>query len=303
MKHSVRVKIFSVLLCVMLSVSLAVVHTSAADLSADLVGYWNFDGATAEEQLADKSTGGKVADNLEMGGDLLTIKDGVAHVPQDKGNYLLVNKSDDISDLSNATLFFKLKMTGVHTGTNAGEIFKAGNVTRTFYWPSAVIQSWCYGSANYKLQNTEFKYDTAFDGDFYYAMTIESANGKTTFALYLSRDGKTYEKSDATFDSGNNVLSNYITFGKTEKNTDARGIDFYFDEIRIYNRALSADEIAGLASSPVSVDTTAAPVTTTLPAVTTTAPAQTPATHDMMSALLLCAAAAVITMVVAKKRT
>ncbi|MBR7184876.1 MAG: hypothetical protein IKD37_04630 [Clostridia bacterium] len=308
-------KLTFALVAIMLLTCIAVPSVSAADdLSKNLIAWWNFEGATKEEQLADKSIGGKVADPLTMGGDLSKIENGVAYIDHEKGNYLSVAASDDVKDLSNFTLYFRVATTGTHNSSNAAEIYKAHNSIRTFWWPmtsGGTIQSWIYGKSSNKVSDTTFKYDNMFDGFIYYAFTVKTEGGKSTFTSYLSRDGKTYQANSETFDTGVLTLEagQAIFFGKTHATVDSRGVSFQYDDIRLYNKALSADEVAGLAEDggtkasvkPVET-TTAAPVTTAAPA-TTKAPAQTPATADMMPVMVVgCMMAAALVLGFAKKQ-
>ena len=112
MKTRLSQKVFSAVL-VVLMLSVLVLPSSAADLSGNLITWWNFEGATLEECLSDKAPAGKANDVITIEGDAVKVADGIAFVPTTAGNILHAAKTEDTLDFNNKTIYFRLRLDGM----------------------------------------------------------------------------------------------------------------------------------------------------------------------------------------------
>lgn len=101
---------------------------------------------------------------------------------------------------------------------------------------------------------------------------------------YISIDGKDYLSQITTIanvDTMERTSALYI--GKVGPNYD-RGVSFYFDDIRIYDKVLTAEEIKSITAAPV---TTPAPSTTASGGTTVPSSSTSPITGYLPVATLL----------------
>ena len=228
---------------------------------ANLVAYYDFEGETP---YADKAPNGDVADNMKAVN--VIAANGVAKVPADAGAYLSIAKgSADVADLNGKTIYIKYNTTGAIGGENnpknyGTDMFNANDTFR--YWLAYPSTATYYAFAARTIVNgTNVKYNnvvapTTLAGDWYYtAFTFDLQADQLVIKIYNSANGSSYSVSDFV-SSGEQlpvdlVCELDILFGKHTTGTAAtnnRGIGFNFDEIRIYDTVLSADDIAGLST-------------------------------------------------------
>lgn len=95
-----------------------------------------------------------------------------------------------------------------------------------------------WGVPNYELNGTKFYAASRFGDDRWhnYSFVLEPGSGTWTCRIYL--DGKLVRTASASFSPGEDLIVGNVT------NTGAEGC--YFDELLIYNRVLSPDEIEKL---------------------------------------------------------
>ncbi|MBQ7348205.1 MAG: hypothetical protein IJW55_09620 [Clostridia bacterium] len=241
--------------------------TSSANLNDSLVSWWNFEGDKATAVL-DKATNGTVADPLTATSkNTFDEATGTVTVPATKGQYLRVaNKSTaDLTNPSSMTVYLKAKYTG--TNTDFADLIAFNNLYRIYKLKDstssdgAVFEACAFytSGSNRMRPQTPKSVVIAEDQWFYLALTMEiDEAGTATAALYISTDGVNYIKNETyattvtslTLDeTAIATLKGYtetnVYIGKKDGNQDV-GIGYTFDDIRIYNKALTADEIESI---------------------------------------------------------
>lgn len=238
-------------------------NTHAANLNDNLVAHWDFNGADLTEQLADKAPSGSSADNLTLEGNVV-IQNGVAKVPKAGGSYLYAKNQSDLNSFTQFTTILKFRANGVATGF-ADFISKDST-----YWYRAFINNSKSSATSYAIDcrlkgsaslpwNMPGNGTFAPETDLYFALTavLDTAGQKVTLLSYMSTDGVNYSQSavktltltDPVLGTQTNYESNpllgALVIGKNvgnNRNVDM-GINYVFDDIRIYNKALSLSEI------------------------------------------------------------
>ncbi len=218
-------------------------YATDSDISNNLVVAYDFEGNTQTYQLSDKATAGTVDEILTVNGTV-TVKDGVATVANDADSKLAYSKaSADLKNLTEYTLYMKVKQSG--TATAWSSFIDAGGLCRWYLKPGDTASRYIvnFGGTNkQEYNNVAIEYDTWM----YVAMAVklDVDSKKVTFDRYYSTDGKTYTATNASFTKdGTAALSaNGLQFGTGE------GLTFSYDDIMIFNKALSATEVEQISS-------------------------------------------------------
>ncbi len=218
-----------------------------------LISWWNFEGADATEQMKDKAVRGANQDDLEIKGTV-TVDNGVAYVSKDAGNGLFAARSEDLIGVESMTLYAKLKYTGSHQD-----------------WPDSIYYDGLYRYFNYQYDATyaDTSLRACFFGSqyllapgnqgqdtwYYVILTteIDSEAEKMNFSVSVSVDGITWVTSSLSKDLDVATLSSIkvkqkaesagLCLGKASRWLD-RGVGYYFDDVRIYGKALSSNEFS-----------------------------------------------------------
>ncbi len=248
----------------------------------NLIVHYDFEGIDLATQLSDKAPAGTSKENINVynttAKDELTVTDGVAHIksianpsggtnspyysngftaqfhenaltdPSKSGADIVQNTTGEYTFYIN----FNVKGDGLTTGgfrdcfrvseTNSSHLirFYAGNCnttnkTKTFTFASSALAG---------KENTTLPYEgTSF---FRYAVTMKwnETTSQWDYKAYLSKDnGKNYTSvMEASAANAEDYLTTatMLTFGS--KNVKG-AVEYYFDDIRIYNKALSVDEL------------------------------------------------------------
>lgn len=249
MKKSISV-ILTLALLVFGALSLSVSASEPAPEStipSGLVVAFDFEGDSDKIQLADKATEGDVKDNLSIAGSV-TVSNGVAVVSSSAGSQLKFNGTDDLKDLTGYTVYTKMKATGNY-GSNWNNVVNAPGLIKFIITGKS--------GDNFNIVNRVKQASTTpnpipesgglKDGEWLYlAYTASIEDGKLKAATYYSADGETYVSADAEYDVTYTAMSvtNATVIGQKQDGT----IEMSFDDLMIFNRALTADEVKTLAS-------------------------------------------------------
>ena len=246
---------------------------AAPSLDDSLVVYYDFEGDTLEEQLSDKATAGASRENLtlgvtknEAGEDLSYVKDGVAHIASTGNNYLLCEfdsetgvGKDIYENQTEMTVFVTFEVTG--SWTVFVDFLDLNNIVR------------CFGkgitdgvSSNLEIRPAQNAYSKGTN-----AMPIKNGQvfvglDTVTFAVTTQYDAVAKTVTVSPYVSFNDeqkfiattpkVISDVETYysdsawlclGKVfgYKHLD-RGATFDYEEVRIYNKALTENELVSL---------------------------------------------------------
>ena len=277
----------------------------AALYDENLVAYYDFEGDNDAVRAHDKAPSGSTVDTLTFAN--IIANNGIAYISSAAGSYISIDtKEGDTADLANKTLYLVFTATGSASPTN--DLIAS---TRTFrYWMlgGSGDDNFAFGggigasptTTGYKL-STNKEAPTRPSGDWYYvAITLDMQETSLVITAYNSANGKEYSAITDVFSNEfkpeNLLRTASLLIGKAGTTTADRGISYYIDEFRIYDRVLEADEIANLVytvpgtktvipEEPVvttpevtdapSTPTTEAPTQTDAPVVTTAKPAVT----------------------------
>lgn len=291
--------------------------TPTGTINDYLVSWWNFEGASAEEQLRDKGEFGKTRDDLTVNGNV-TITDGVAHIPREANTALTAARAEDLYGIiDDMTVYVKAKYDG--EVINWLDCVYYENLYRCY------IRTWFaeYGESSLATSllnlahiRNEAEGATPPKNTWYYissTMKIDRENLKLHGALHISFDGIKWTslavEKDLTAANLENAkkaqdslkrADKAFAIGKSDQQKDC-GAEYWIDEVRLFNKALTADELAliqpntldlreitdtPVVTDPVETDPVVTdpvvtdPVTPTTPAETkpATTPATTPAT-------------------------
>lgn len=236
-----------------------------------MVIHWDFEGSTLEEKLSNKAPNGSASDSLILttSENRSTVENGVAHIAHDANEYLSMTTSKTnaigtkLIDLKNATVFVRWKMTGTisdsnttpiclnHTSNKAKALYARGYVNgadNTF-----VLKMNDYGGSGIYAPSNVIKPNTYVSMAITYSYDAESGY---TVTLYISdcdwADGDVSNQRSLVLatDAFNGALwvnNSELLFGKFKNKADD-GTDFYFDDIRVFNKTLNETEIKNLAS-------------------------------------------------------
>ena len=260
-------------------------------IDQNLVIHYDFEGATPAEQLADKAPAGVSKENLSFYStkdettqeSLSYIKDGIAHIDHSAKNYMQVlfntenNVGTDALNLATTgemTLFTAVKVSGSPQAwatfvdyTKVSRLLiqgaKGNNAAFSTLLFRGTTTAFYNDNVEFKLKNADILHDI---DTVYIAMTYDydASTQKLVGSAYLSFDyGKTYTEGHAIFEEVEEFFSQstYICFGKTRNanqyivaDKDA-GSSFDFYDFRLYNKALTSDEIKSIQTGHEPVET------------------------------------------------
>ena len=247
----------------------------AASLNDALICWWNFEGATLEEQMADKALAGKSKDDLTVvaddTGSGVVVNNGIVFIKNTVNNILKIDEiTEDTKDFSSKTIFLHFKPTG---SSNLATVFFYNKESVRIFVNSGstdglmTFRVWLNNSSS-KAAN--FPADASRTGDengwFYIAVTLSyNKNAQTVDVVnYISTDGKNYLSQSTTVANVDTMeRSSALYISKSARTMTAA---WPFILRCFYDRVLTEDEIKSITSPPV---TTSAPSTTTASGGTT----------------------------------
>ena len=247
--------IYATLLSVMLlasCIAAALPASAAADrtsneLAKHLVTYWNFEGDNLETALSDKAPFGESDDTLTVLGDLVKIEDGVAYIPHDAQNALYADDSVDLSGVTadtvedtkviETTIFFRVKIDGTGTGMPP-YVYRKGLYR---ICGGAYVDGGTMADIGVRVR------EDARVGRAYSVMEYDVWK-YVGVTMKINQTTLTSEMSIALFDDSVAALINgeKTVLGKPADYVDL-GENFWFDDVRIYNTAMTDGELAVIA--------------------------------------------------------
>lgn len=255
----------AIALCICMLITASVLSLKAENnadetINDHLVSYWDFSGDTQAEMLRDKAPKGTSADNLTLEGNV-TIDDGVACIPTATENVLKTAMSDDLKCVENMTIYLKVKYSGHNTSfadmIQLTGLYRIYNKVYNTDYSDATLEARLIGTGgattNVVLTSSVTKPENEW---FYVAVTtsVDFDEKSGEFCFYVSGDGINYtcdsivrqnNISDTNIENVKKALSSTTaTFllGKGGGQPD-RGVDFWLDDVRIYDKVLTENEI------------------------------------------------------------
>ena len=239
---------------------LAAIQVEKSDsLESSLITHYDFSGSTEADQLRDKATAGASAENLTLkttetdGTSDSYIKNGAAYVDRKNGNYLRVSTPTDIKNLEDGFTVFVEFRAEVEAVINWVEILHIPNAVRLLYHKDRTLKS-KFGSSGDTVNNTATgALPSGMDGAWIriaYTGSYDATTQNYTVTPYYSFDGgTTWTKGNATASKGGEGMfanASELILGKNNVNVDDRGISFLYNDVRIYDRSLTAEEIKSI---------------------------------------------------------
>ena len=246
---------------------------NAPSLDDSLIVYYDFEGDTLEEQLSDKATAGVSKENLtlgvtknESGEDLSYVKDGVAHIASTGNNYLLCEfdsetgvGKDIYENQTEMTVFVTFEVTG--SWTVFVDFLDLNNIVR------------CFGkgitdgvSSNLEIRPAQNAYSNGAN-----AMVVKNGQvfvglDTVTFAVTTQYDAVAKTVTVSPYVSFNDEQKFIATTPKVISDVETyysdsawlclgkvfgykyydRGANFDYEEVRIYNKVLTENELVSL---------------------------------------------------------
>ena len=252
-----------------------------SDLDSALKLHWDFEGDTLEEQLSNKAVADDVKNSLELGtagNNASKIENGVAMIGSAESEYLdfsmdpITGKGQDFLSTvtTEYTLYLKFKVTGTANNPHSA-FFVVGpdgtadtdhyTLRSRFFMDRGGVGAFRYDT-NLSGEDKTFPTDMRVVDDHYVhvAVVIEKdAEGYYKGTCYLSTDDWNYkymkftDRTDIPIrEKPLHALSRFYFGGGSD--VDAyldelnpgfrdKGKTYYYDDIRIYNRALTQDEV------------------------------------------------------------
>lgn len=270
-------KSLALFLSVAVFVGMFVMYASpAAAVGPDdnLMVHYDFVGATLEERLKDKAAAGAVADNLMAEGEEIAIADGIAYIPQTVNHHLSAEASADMQGYTDGfTVYIYAKIKG--TPTSWCDYVNGASLFRIFLDNEFHVRFRSGDLAANNITST-----TKIEQDKYYtiALTGSLVGGVFTMTAYISADGETWEIQSADFTNVTSLGNFSLLFSRNTKGLSPRGVDFYYDDIRVYNTALTEAQIKSITVSNAAESTSAPATTTAAPSTTADGTTTSPVT-------------------------
>ncbi len=256
-------KTVAILLAMLMTVSaLSVLTVNAQDafsVDNNLILHWNFDGSTQEEQLANKASGGEEYYSLDFATQGNSkIEGGAATIGTEAGEQLIFNGDGTkgaILDECKTEYTFLMKAKIHYEGS------WISGANYYLFWlngPAQVrfaAQSWgTYATGPRVIGPMGDTTNTmtqrwSLDGYSYYAVTMKLNGNQLTTTVYCG-DSFVPSTYTTTLSGGDllNASSNIVLAAGKAPGGAALGRDATYDDIRVYNKALSEDQLKNVIS-------------------------------------------------------
>lgn len=240
-----------------------------------LVAHWDFEGTDQATQLKDKATAGTSTDDLTIEGTNVIISDSVAVLGPEAGNVLNAGNLADVSQAGPMTIFMKVKVSAGKTTDYIGladkRIFNQTDRSYAVVIPSGTENHTPYFWFSSDGSGTSTKVaqtDPASQGltaDRWRELAVvaekDASTGNINIKMYLSKGESTVSGSDfslvaykSTSYSGICATSTAPLLLGRDANKRAAGVTISYDDVRIYNDALSAEELATILEGTPNVE-------------------------------------------------
>ncbi len=209
----------------------------AAEPDPNLMGYWKFDGDWLDSSGHNRT--GAPSGNAQFGPGL----DGQGLLLDGSGDYVTITGYKGIlgGNPFSIALWVRSTSTGDVTMVNWGSSTAGQRVDFRLYLGRLRVE---HGNGN--LQGNT----TLNDGQWHHvALTVAKGTGLSAPGIQLYLDGKNDTQTTSDPDTFNISAVTDVTIGRRGTNSD-RAFPGTLDEVRIYDRVLTADEVKALAAHP-----------------------------------------------------
>ncbi len=242
---------------------LNVASLDSANLDNNIITHYDFNGETQAEQLRDKALGGNVAENLTLAGANSKIENGVAYVDRAQGNYLRATNIADIKAVTDSMTIFMEFKASIDEVLKIGDPLFIQNTAAIRYKNSSTFNPAC-GSGNGVSGVDSTTVPHGFDQDWIrvaYVLTVDKAAETATMTMWYQVGNGAWTKtekaySESTVAAADKKLSTIFSgatdlmLGKVNTGIEDRGISFCYNDVRIYNKALTETEVKSIETKP-----------------------------------------------------
>lgn len=251
------------LLAVLMLLAVPVLALPAvAQTDAQLLIHYDFAGETQEARLANKADGDTGALTL-TGADSHT-RDGVAFVSTKAGNYLSVPVGTDVKNIGPASTIFVCFRAEGDNPNNAADIVQIGNVLRVALdMNNKVFLRVGSGITNDASTQKVIQSPIQRNAWVCLALTLEIDGDTVKETVRLSSDeGKTWSSTEFTVSgvSGMYPAAGELLLGKVSKGIPDRGTSFSYRDLRLWNAALTVEELQAVRLPAAPADETPDPI-------------------------------------------
>lgn len=211
--------------------------SSVNSLTSGLVGYWTFDGADISGTTATDRSGSGNNGTLTNGPTKAIGKIGQALNFDGSDDYIGWGAYTTEQTTYTAVLWFKYI-----DASTTGALFFRGDLNTCAYNPSVLIASGTLNARESGCSGTGIIGSQALTPGWHHVAVTRSGQ---TAILYFDGVSVATDTSQST----GNFSSGYFSVGASSTNGNPPGFEFFnssIDEVRVYNRTLSAEEVKSL---------------------------------------------------------
>ncbi|MGM9682116.1 MAG: LamG-like jellyroll fold domain-containing protein, partial [Eubacteriales bacterium] len=253
---SVMASALAVAMMIIASVACVASPYTADGIADSMIVKWDFNGE-GEAALSDKATADGVSSNLTAVGDVV-MNGSTAKVSEVNSSSLKTEAFEGFNDLVSTTIYMKVRITA--QASNYECMFYVSNKLRIMTNNSAKFNVRATAGHNPNLTALTFPVNENYEwnnGDWIYVALAFNGNAvdpQTT--LYASADGINYsyvstDKAGSATTVSKMLGSTSVSVILGQYNADEPKATFEYDEVRIYNRALSEQEVKSISAQSV----------------------------------------------------
>lgn len=228
--------------------SCSVVFSAAAEekVTDRLVAAWDFEGIAEGTPLKNKAAPESAADMLTVRGSV-TVENGIATISGQKGSYLELRRpSEKLQSMGEYTVYLKVRQTGEYQ-TNWVNVMDAGQASK-FFLNADTAGEWRIGGPGAAVPIQAFTKNMWH----YYAVSVTLDGAQAKYTVYHSTNGTDYTVSSKSRKLTTESFSvTNIKFGACN---DDGGISLSYDDIMIFDTALTEGEVKTISTIKVSRD-------------------------------------------------
>ncbi len=253
-------RILSAFFAFMMIMSALVIPAAADDLNDHVVAWFDFEGADLEERVSDKAPAGIETDVITVLGEDNKIENGTAIVSDLSGNVMLLEPSDDIRDMYGKTYYFRFRPKAINAenyDAQGNNIFATEGDKLLRLWTrssdngkSFFFGSWMLDQKNENNKRYDHEEKVAPDAEWVHAAYTVDYDDETMYLnIYMSTDGVNYSVFTNYYANVASTVWSRMFLGKLDAaGNNGRGKPIEFDDIRVYDKILTAEEVATIAA-------------------------------------------------------
>ncbi len=255
-----RRKILCALLAVMMILGTLVLPAAADDLNDHVVAWFDFEGTDDETRVSDKASAGAVTDVITVLGEDNKFENGTVTVSDLSGNVMLLEPSDDIRDMYGKTYYFRFRPKAINAenyDAQGNNIFATDGAKLLRLWTrssdngkSFFFGSWMLDQKNENNKRYDHAEKVAPDSEWVHAAYTVDYDDETMYLnIYMSTDGVNYSVFTTYYANVASTVWSKMFLGKLDAaGNNGRGKPIEFDDIRVYDKILTAEEVATIAA-------------------------------------------------------